>query len=71
MPAVKELSHFISLEICIKCTKCEKVDCHCRNVHAGLSHIAALQQYEALLASPGIVPKMVTVSLLFITMFHI
>jgi len=32
--------------------------------YAGLSHLAALQQFEALLAIPGIVPKMVTVSLL-------
>jgi len=27
-----------------------------------LSHLAALQQFEALLAIPGIVPEMVTVS---------
>jgi len=33
-------------------------------VCVGLSHLAALQQFEALLAIPGIVPKMVTVSLL-------
>jgi len=33
-------------------------------VYTGLSHLAALQQFEALLAIPGIVPKMVTVSLL-------
>jgi hypothetical protein len=29
---------------------------------AGLSHIATLQQFEALLSIPGIDPKMVTVS---------
>jgi len=30
----------------------------------GLSHLAALQQFEALIAIPGIVPRMVTVRLL-------